>query len=262
MHQSEREHLILGLLANSSLVTFQQLSNVLDASAATIRRDLKRLEARGLVVRLHGGIKRAHQTPAEGSPAELQESLIANRPQKVLIGARAAELVKDGSSIILNGGTTTYAMAMALVHHKVQVLTNSNTIARFLLSQSNNRVFVPGGEIFREQNLILSPFDNDVIRNFHGGTMFLGAYGVGSMGVMENDHLLVQAEHKLMQRAERLILLVESEKFARRASLVLCDLSRLDTVVTDDGLSKADEAMLERAGVRVLKVRRASKAKS
>lgn len=260
MHQTERDQTILSLLTENVIVTFRQLSNVLDASPATIRRDLNRLEKSGLVQRVHGGVK----LPAKpsGEPTTRPDTLIENRTLKVAIGKRAAELVRLDEPIILNGGTTTYAMAQALLDHQAQILTNSNLIARLLLTQSRNRVFVPGGEIFREQSLILSPFDNDVIRNFHGGTMFLGAHGIGPMGIMENDHLLVQAEQKLLQRAERLVLLVESEKFKRRASLVLCELSHLSIVVTDDGISKQDCSMLEKSGVEVITIPKAIASKS
>ena len=83
------------------------------------------------------------------------------------------------------------------------------------------------GTIYREQNIILSPFDNDVTRNFYARRMFMGAQGVGPLGMMEADPLLIQAEQKLIDQADELVVLVDSSKFRQRSSLILCPLDRV-----------------------------------
>jgi DeoR family ulaG and ulaABCDEF operon transcriptional repressor len=108
---------------------------------------------------------------------------------------------------------------------------------------------VPGGLIYREQAAILSPFEDDVTKNFFAHRMFMGALGVGRLGVMERDPLMVQGERKLIEQAERLIVLVDSSKFRQRSSLIVCALDRVHTIVTDDGIREEDAAMLEAAGV-------------
>ena len=90
-----------------------------------------------------------------------------------------------------------------------------------------------GGTIYREQNIILSPFDNDVTRNFYARRMFMGAQGLGPLGLMEGDPLLIQAEQKLIDQADELVVLVDSSKFRQRSSLILCGLERITTVITD-----------------------------
>src|SRR6185295_6359685 len=124
-------------------------------------------------------------------------------------------------------------------------------IAEHLLRNSKCTITVPGGAIYREQNIILSPFDNDVTRNFYARRMFMSAQGVSPLGVMEGDPLLIQAEQKLIDQAEELILLVDSSKFARRSSLILCPLERVTAVITDDAVSDEAVAMLRDAGVKV-----------
>ena len=116
----------------------------------------------------------------------------------------------------------------------MQILTNSFPIAEHLLRNSRNTITLPGGAIYREQNIILSPFENDVTRNFYARRMFMSAQGVSPIGVMEGDPLLIQAEQKLINQAEELVLLVDSSKFAARSSLILCPLERVHTVITDD----------------------------
>ena len=112
-------------------------------------------------------------------------------------------------------------MVFPLVQRRMQVFTNSFVIAEHLLHHSKNAVMVPGGTIYREQNIILSPFDNDVSRNFYARKMFMGAQGIGPHGIMEADPLLIQAEQKLISQADELILLVDSSKFRSRSSLIL-----------------------------------------
>jgi DeoR family ulaG and ulaABCDEF operon transcriptional repressor len=82
--------------------------------------------------------------------------------------------------------------------------------------------------------------------------MFMGAQGVGRLGIMERDPLLIQAEQKLIDQAEELIVLVDSSKFAQRSSLILCRLDRVDTVITDDAVSEDAAAMLGEAGVKLV----------
>jgi DeoR family transcriptional regulator, ulaG and ulaABCDEF operon transcriptional repressor len=140
-------------------------------------------------------------------------------------------------------------MVHFLQSHRMPVLTNSFVIAEHLLRHSKTTVLLPGGTIYREQNIILSPFENDVTRNFSARRMFMGAQGVNALGLMESDPLLIQAEQKLIDQAEELIVLIDSSKFRWRSSLILCPLSRIATVITDDGIEDREAKMLQSAGV-------------
>jgi DeoR family ulaG and ulaABCDEF operon transcriptional repressor len=93
-----------------------------------------------------------------------------------------------------------------------------------------------------------------VTRNFYAKRMFMGAQGIGPIGLMEQDPLLIQAEQKLMGQAEELIVLVDSSKFANRSSLVLCPLEKIDTIITDDGIDDRTATMLESADVTLIVV--------
>ena len=86
-----------------------------------------------------------------------------------------------------NGGTTTFQMVHYLSGRKLEVFTNSFPIAEHLLKHSSCRVMLPAGTIYREQSLILSPFENDGIGHFYARHMFMGAQGVSSLGIMDNN---------------------------------------------------------------------------
>ena len=133
-----------------------------------------------------------------------------NVAKKRAIAREAVALCNEGDAIIINGGTTTFQMVHYLTARRLQVFTNSFAIAEHLVKHSKNQVMLPGGSIYRDQSIILSPFDNDVTRNFYARRMFMGAQGVGALGVMEQDALIIQAEQKLINQADELVLMVDS----------------------------------------------------
>lgn len=255
MHEKDRHRIILSAVQDRSLVTVIDLCALTGASEATIRRDINGLDEQKRLRRVRGGAE-AISAPAfvglAGRPFSVNETL--NIAEKQAIAAAAVELCEDGEPIIINGGTTTFQMVHPLATRRCQVFTNSFPIAEHLLKNTRNTVMVSGGVIYREQNIILSPFDNDVTRNFYAKRMFMGAQGIGPLGLMEQDPLLIQAEQKLIGQADELIVLVDSSKFENRSSLVLCPLDRIDTIITDDGIEDRTAAMLEAADVTLIVV--------
>jgi len=253
LHETERHRVILAAVQSRSMASVSDLVELTGSSEATIRRDIAALHVQGKLRRLRGGAE-AVNPPSQpgllGRPFSVNETI--NTALKRAIAKEAVALCEDGEPIIINGGTTTYQMVYPLVNRRLQVFTNSFPIAEHLLRHSKNIVMVPGGTIYREQNIILSPFENDVSRNFYARKMFLGAQGVGPHGIMEADPLLIQAEQKLISQADELIVLVDSSKFRMRSSLILCPLDRVHTVVTDRGIRDEERQMLETAGVRIV----------
>ena len=253
MHEIERQRVILGEVAERPVVTVGQLVELTGASEATIRRDIGALHVEGRLRRVRGGAEALHSPQTvgiAGRPFSVNEGV--NVDKKRAIAQAAVDLCEDGESIIINGGTTTFQMVHHLTRRRMQILTNSFPIAEHLLRNSKNTITLPGGAIYREQNIILSPFDNDVTRNFYARRMFMGAQGISPIGVMEGDPLLIQAEQKLINQAEELILLVDSSKFESRSSLILCPLERVHTIITDDGVTPRDAKLVEHAGIRLI----------
>jgi DeoR family ulaG and ulaABCDEF operon transcriptional repressor len=253
MHERERQRIILSAVQDRPVVTVVELCTITGASEATIRRDIVALDAEKKLNRIRGGAESI--TPPQfgglaGRPFSVNQ--LINISQKRAIARAAVEMCDDGEPIIINGGTTTFQMVHPLASRRMQVFTNSFPIAEHLLNHSKNTIMLSGGTIYREQNIILSPFENDVTRNFYARRMFMGAKGLGPLGVMEGDPLIVQAEEKLIGQSDELVLLVDSSKFEARSSLVLCPLSHVDTVITDDGITDKTAAMLEAADVKLI----------
>jgi DeoR family ulaG and ulaABCDEF operon transcriptional repressor len=255
MHAEKREQLILAALEPTGFITYRELETVLDASPATIRRDLSRLNAQGRVARVHGGAKLAGQDVA-GLPQLLgtpfDQSITQNLAAKRAIGRSAAALCAVGEGIMIDGGTTTLQMCPHLAGLDCQVLTNSLHIVNALLPQVGTKLLVPSGTIFREQNIILAPAGEESMPHFHAPKLFMGAAAVGPQGVMQQDVVLVAAERRLINRAEHVILLVDSSKFDLSSGAIVCSLDEVDIVVTDAKISNEFVQVFMRAGVKVI----------
>lgn len=253
MHEKERQRVILSAVQERPVATVADICTLTGASEATVRRDINTLHIQKRLRRVRGGAEAI--TPPQfvglaGRTFAVNETM--RGPEKQAIARAAVELCDDGDAIIINGGTTTFQMVHPLAMRRMQVFTNSFPIAEHLLKNSKNTVMLSGGVIYREQNIILSPFDNDVTRNFAATRMFMGAHGLGPLGLMEADPLLIQAENKLIGQADELVVLVDSSKFESRSSLVLCPLTRIDVVITDDGISDRAATMLEAADIKLI----------
>lgn len=253
MHEKERHRIILSAVQERPVATVIDLCSLTGVSEATIRRDIATLHMQKKLRRVRGGAEAINPPQfvgLAGRPFAVNQTMHA--AEKQAIARAAVDLCDDGDSIIINGGTTTFQMVHPLASRRMQIFTNSFPIAEHLLHHSKNTIMLSGGAIYREQNIILSPFDNDVTRNFYARRMFMGAQGLGPLGLMEADPLLIQAEQKLIGQADELVVLVDSSKFENRSSLVLCPLERIDVVITDDGISDRAAAMLEAADVRLI----------
>lgn len=255
MHATERDRVILNLIDERGFVSFRELSRRLDASPATLRRDLERLQVDGKLLRVRGGAQscvavRDNGLHLQGVP--FQENINRNRAAKQAIGRAAAALCREGDAVIIDGGSTTLQMCSGLEPLGLQVLTNSLHIVSALLQQPNTRVSIPGGVVFREQNIVLDPFGDTAARSFHASRMFVGAAAVNRHGLMQSDIVLVQAERKLLDLTDEVVALVDSSKFQASAGHMLCELSKVHILITDGDISDASAKMLERAGVRLI----------
>jgi DeoR family ulaG and ulaABCDEF operon transcriptional repressor len=255
MHAAEREQLILQMLQERGFIGFQELDNRVAASPATLRRDLERLADQGRIIRVHGG---ARLTGGPGDNAHLSgvpfhENIARHAREKEAIGRAAAKLCRPGEAVIIDGGSTTLQMCSHLADLGLQVLTNSLHIVSALLPQPNTRISIPGGTVFREQNIVLSAFEEDgADSRYRASKLFLGAASVGRHGLMQTDTLLIQAERRLLTMADKVVVLVDSSKFTAPAGYVLCGLDAISILITDDGLPADCAAYVRDAGVELI----------
>ncbi|GGY67692.1 DeoR/GlpR family DNA-binding transcription regulator [Pseudoduganella sp. SL102] len=256
MVNHKRRKRLLKLLAEHQNASVPQLVEWLSASPATVRRDISWLAARNLLTRTRGGAANLAQKKRNLTLTSetFEHNIQCFADRKRAIARYAAGMCEEGETIVINGGTTTFMMADFLVDKHLKILTNSFLMAERLLLSSENEVILPGGKVYREQNVILSPFDNDITQHHYAAKMFMSVYGLSLLGLMEADPLLIQAEKRLIGQAEELIVLADSSKFAKKAGLILCGLDRVSCVITDTNASDAAVQLLEQSGVKVVTV--------
>lgn len=253
MHEKERHNLILSTVESRPVATVAELVAMTGTSEATIRRDINTLHLENKVQRVRGGVESLTPPPIlglAGRPFQVNQTI--NAPQKQAIASAAVDLCEDGESVIINGGTTTFNMVYPLSSRRLHILTNSLPIADYLLKHSKNTITLPGGTIYREQNIILSPFENDVSRQFYARRMFMGAQAIGPLGVMEADPQVIQAEQRLIAQADELVVMADSSKFDKRSGLIITPLDKVTTVVTDENIPDAAANMLEQADIKLI----------
>lgn len=255
MHLQDRWKLIIDELNADRVTSVDELTERLGVSPATIRRDLNELHDLGHLKRVRGGAMRTeskHYDAKSGVDDRRQDSLkgqsafldsvITNAPAKRAIAREALSFLSPGLSMIIDGGTSTYMMASIMPNEAYNVLTTSIPILQCLLDRSRIKVTLPGGELFREQRIILNPYDDGILQHFAAARMFIGCQALTKNGLMQTDTLLVQSERRLIERANEVIVLADSSKVNAPASLSVCSLSAIDVVITDEGI---DEAALD-----------------
>lgn len=261
MHATERENLILLTLTERGFITFRELEKHIPVSAATIRRDLERLDMQGKLERVRGGAKLLDaehgndgQKKVRLFGATFEENISLNHEQKRSIGKAAAELCEPNEGIMIDGGSTTLQMCPYLGGKSLQVLSNSLHIVMALLNQPNTRILMSGGAVFPEQNIILPMFGEDLTPSFHSPKLFMGAASIGAQGLMQEDAILVASERRFIERADEVIVLADASKFRTPSGYVVCQLEAIATIITDQRISDAMAQMIERAGPRLIVV--------
>lgn len=247
----KRSEFILQALAEHSFLTTKDLTEMLDVSEATIRRDLTRLSELKLIRRSRGGVKALKKLPptkAESTNVALKRIVFA--AEKQLIAKHAAEYCAPGDSIIMAGGTTTYTMIKYLVSSSLDITTNSIPIMMDLVKYTNNKVILQGGQVSENSDVILR--EENAQRNISASKFFFGAYGIDDNGISQIDSVHVKEQLAYFEEARELVLIVDSSKFGRRGQYPLCSFEKVDTIITDNGIDENAIKMCEDNGVKVI----------
>ncbi|MEI8178788.1 DeoR/GlpR family DNA-binding transcription regulator, partial [Aestuariivirga sp.] len=162
----------------------------------------------------------------------------------------AAALVQDGDALIIHGGSTCYLFALLLANRNVRIFTNSMPLAATLWQNGTCHLSLAGGELSREPGIVFSPQAGPP--EFYASKFFLGAQAITPAGMQESHPLIVRETELFLQRADEVIVLADSRKFGMRARNTMMPLTRIGTLITDDGISEANHKMLTDAGIRVI----------
>lgn len=250
---------LLGLLAERGRLSVGEVVDVLGVSEATVRRDFGDLAAQQLVTRTHGGIVAtavAYDLPARYKQAGADDA-------KERIAAHAADLVRDGTVVGFNGGTTTSAVARRLAARSdlamssnrpaITVVTNALNIANELLVRSRMKIVVTGGVVRPQSFELVGPLGGNILREV---TLDIALLGVDALDVTLGaaaHHEGEAAMNSLMVgRARRVVIIADSSKLGGHAFARICPIDRVETLITDSGATTDVVSAFEQAGVRVI----------
>ncbi|HUZ19796.1 MAG TPA: DeoR/GlpR family DNA-binding transcription regulator [Acidimicrobiales bacterium] len=232
----KRRREIRGRIELSGYVEARQLAAELGVDVSTIRRDLDVLSRAGVVQRTHGGALPMAGAEALDVPYEAKK--LDRLAEKRAIARHAATLVGDGESLVLDSGSTTYALAEELRSRRdLTIVTNDLRIAHFIAASGGVRLLVTGGQLIDSVFTLVGPQALGSLTALHVDWAFLAADAVDSAtGVMNVNTVEVEIKQAMLATARRAALLADSSKFDRRAVATVVGIDRFDAIVTDAGL--------------------------
>jgi DeoR family transcriptional regulator of aga operon len=255
---NRRSEQIVKFLLNAGTATIEELLAVAGSSAPSIRRDLARLENRGLIRRTHGGA--ALVEPLLYEPFRYDSSFLAREQrfavEKRHIGLVAAELVLEGQTVGLTAGTTTTHVGRSLRHRdKIQVITNAINIGMELCNQPGIRTYLTGGVVPWAWSFSLTgnaalTFLDDVYMD----KVFLSVTGLDAergATTLETDEALVY--RKMIKQSKQVIVTADSSKLGKVNPAFICPTSEIHVLITDTGATAEAVAPFERQGIKVIR---------
>jgi DeoR family transcriptional regulator of aga operon len=254
-----RSELIIKFLLRTGTASIEEILAEVGSSAPSIRRDLVRLENRGLIRRTHGGATLVE--PLLYEPFRYDSSFLAREQrfagEKRRIGLAAAELILANETVGLTAGTTTTHIGRSLRHRdKIQVITNAINIGMELCNQPGIRTYLTGGVVPWAWSFSLTGnaalnFLNDVYMN----KVFLSVTGLdaerGATTLETNEALVYR---KMLKQSEQIIVTADSSKIGKVSPAFICPANEFQILITDTGASDEAVAPFEKQGIRVIRV--------
>lgn len=243
MLAEERRASLLKEVTSRGYIEVSEMSARFDVSEPTIRRDLDQLQEEGKLIRTRGGAIAATRSTTLVVPYETKRH--ANTEQKQRIAVEAVKFVREGDRIILDAGSTNFELALKLMQSRMlTVVTNDLRIGVQLAGNPNIELISTGGIARAAVYSLVGPETIDFLHSIHVETTFVAVDAVHpDGGVYNNIPEEAGVKKAMIQAAEKVILVVDSSKFDSRGFAHICDLDRIDVLITD---SDVPEATLER----------------
>ena len=245
---TERKAVILEILMEESSVSVSDLSKRLKVTQVTARADLAALEKEGLLVRTHGGAHLGHHP-------KIFERMQTGSVYKEKIARAAADLIKNGDTVIITSGTTTALIAKYLLGKRdIHIVTNNTLLLTNVRNNPQVRVTLIGGEFRPEDEGLVGPMALAALDQFHVSRAFIGIDGA-SLKQGFTAHTLESAVlvHKMAEQADQVVAIAHSGKFGKHGFARILPFGDVDVLVTDRELTGEFETELTSAGVRVVK---------
>jgi DeoR family fructose operon transcriptional repressor len=250
MKAAERQLRIRQMFESRDFLDLETLCRELDASESSVRRDLDILEEAKTLRRVYGGAV-PFQPPLNRAFDYAEES-VRSSSEKSRIARMTADLIQDGQTVILDGGSTVAAVARELAAKSLHIITNSLPIAESLESLRNIELTLTGGYLDPRLRVMLGPFCEQMLSALRADVVIMGIGSITEAGFSNNNTLVVGSEQKMIEIADKVIIVADHTKFGRGGMFPVAPLDAADIVVSDRDLAPGYVEMLTRSGVDVL----------
>jgi DeoR family glycerol-3-phosphate regulon repressor/DeoR family fructose operon transcriptional repressor len=232
-------------------ITVTEMSARFEVSLDTIRRDLDNLADQGLIRRTHGGAVPVDSMASADSPFE--ERINARQVAKTSIGRTAAQLISEGETLIVNGGSTAVAFAASLGDlQRLTIVTNNLSLPAAIPPMPMTSLYLIGGEIRSGARVTLGPVGFVGARQIIADTAVIGVGGITEDGISTSRIEEAMMMASMISAARRTIVIADKTKLGRLGFAVVAPLDQLDVLVTDEEPQGELKVALEAAGVRIV----------
>jgi len=248
---TDRHQLILKKLQEDGRVTIQQLSDQMDVSGVTIRKDLRLLEDKSLIFLTRGGASVNNPYTIERG---INEKELIKSEEKKKIARAALSFINQNDSIIIGSGTTVFELARCLHPAKrLTVITPALKVALELCNRPNVEVLQLGGMIRPNSSSVAGFLAENVLEGISCGILFLGVDGIDlDFGLSITNLAETSLDQKMMDAAQKIVIMADSTKFGQRGLGRICSIDQIQYIITDNGVSSAIVKQLEERGVKVI----------
>ncbi|NPV41536.1 MAG: DeoR/GlpR transcriptional regulator [Anaerolineae bacterium] len=254
--REERLQLILEKLIHEKKVVVSDLVKYFNVSPSLIRMDLAELEKRDLILRTHGGAilpeNPSEDLIVEKKFLELREE--TNAEAKAKIGLATINLINDGDAVIIDGGSTAYAVAKNLKSKRgLTIITTSIHLLPILLDIPDAKIYLTGGLIHREMEDLIGDISFDSIGRFAPDIAIMGIDGVSiSKGFTTTEPTIAPLKRKMIAVSKKSVVVSDSTKFGKVCLLHIADINEVDAIVTDKNCSGEFVNEIEKSGTTVI----------
>lgn len=256
LFREERLKMILQIIDRQKSVTVDELANRFEKSAGSIRLDLSELEKRGFIARTHGGAILVENAPED---VILHKKLLQIREEtkteeKQRIGKAVVDLIQDGDSILIDGGSTTYFVSQFL-HKKrnLKIITTSIHLFPIIWQIPDATIYLTGGVIHRDYEDSYGEITLESINKFKPDHTIMGIDGVScAYGFTTVDPVIAMVKREMFNVSKNLIVAADSSKFGKVCLLSVADIKDAQVIVTDSGISDEIVEKIRAQGVKLI----------
>lgn len=246
---NKRQSQILDLLTQNKKLKVTELSEVLNVSQVTIRKDLSALENSGIIVREHGYAKLNESD-------DINNRLAYHYDIKQKIAEKAVESIEDGETVMIESGSCCALVALEIAKTKkdVTLITNSAFIADYIRKIGNVRIILLGGEYQEESQVMVGPITRKCAEGFFVDKLFIGTDGfTKETGFTGNDYMRSEAVKDMAKQASNVIIVTDSVKFQQKGVVSLLDTKKVSYVYTDSNIPEETEEYLIENNIKIIK---------